>query len=257
MKNYVISLITATARRQHIIQEFTQQNIPFDFFDAITVPQLNEASENLGLCLVESERLSSIEKACFLSHVCLWQEMVNNNLEYIAIFEDDIYLGREAKNFLTDYQWLSDNLSDTDIIKLETAFEQIHLNKKEVRYENRYFSRLQSSHTGTAAYIISNKGATALLQHVQSLNAKDYIAIDHMMFGKLLSQIIVYQTTPALSIQSTVLDADNPILASDISAARLQHNKNMPKNSRDLNHFFKKIKRSISKRVFYITVPFE
>ena len=72
MLNHVISLTTATEHREHITQEFTRQSISFEFLDAITVPQLTQVSEKLGLRLVESERLSSIEKACFLSHVYLW-----------------------------------------------------------------------------------------------------------------------------------------------------------------------------------------
>ncbi len=257
MKNYVISLNTAIERRKHIIHEFGKQDITFEFFDAITTHQLDEVSKQLGLLLFESQRLSAIEKACFLSHIYLWQKMVDNNLEYIAIFEDDIYLGKNAKSFLTDYQWLLNNLNDTDIVKLETAFEETHLNKEVTGYENRYFSRLQSSHTGAAAYIISNKAASTLLQYIRALNVDDYIAIDHIIFGKLLSKLHVYQMTPALSIQSTVLEGDNPTLKSDLEIERSKHKKIAPKGSRDLNHFFKKIKRSISKRVFYITVPFE
>ena len=42
MHNHVISLTTANARRQHITQEFAKHNIPFEFFDAITVSELKE-----------------------------------------------------------------------------------------------------------------------------------------------------------------------------------------------------------------------
>lgn len=124
---------------------------------------MTEVSKELGLRLAESERLSSIEKACFLSHICLWQKIIDDNLEYLAIFEDDIYLGKNADNFLTSDQWVSDNLIDTDIIKLETAFEKIHLDKASISYKDRCISRLKSSHTGTAAYIISKKAAITLL----------------------------------------------------------------------------------------------
>lgn len=72
MQNHVISLTIATERREHITQKFTKQNISFEFFDSIIVSQLSQVSEKLGLHLVESERLSSIEETCFLSHVCLW-----------------------------------------------------------------------------------------------------------------------------------------------------------------------------------------
>ena len=257
MQNHVISLTTATDRRQHIIQEFTKQNIPFKFYDAITVSQLTEVSKALGLRLAESERLSPIEKACFLSHVCLWQKIIDDNLEYMSIFEDDIYLGENANNFLTDNQWILDNLIDMDIIKLETALEKTHCSEKEINYGERCFLKLENWHTGAAAYIISNKGAKTLLHQIRSLNEKDYVPIDEMIFDKFLPRISVYQISPALSIQSTFLEADNPTLASDLEAGRIEHRKIRSKDPRDLKHYFKKIKRSIGKRMFYTIVPFD
>lgn len=257
MKNYVISLNTAIERRKHITHEFDKQDITFKFFDAITTHQLDEVSKQLGLLLFESQRLSAIEKACFLSHISLWQKMIDSNLEYIAIFEDDIYLGKNADNFLINDQWILNNLIHMDIIKLETSLEKTHCSKKEINYGKRSFSRLKNWHTGAAAYIISNKGAKILLQHIRSLNTHNYVPIDEMIFDKLLSQISVYQMAPALSIQSTFLEASNPTLVSDLEAERLEHRKNRPKDPRDLKYYLKKLKRSIGKRVFYITVPFE
>ena len=35
-KNFVISIPTADKRRNHIIQQFGQKKIPFEFFDAFT-----------------------------------------------------------------------------------------------------------------------------------------------------------------------------------------------------------------------------
>lgn len=257
MKNYVISLNTAIERRKHIIHEFGKQDITFEFFDAITTHQLDEVSKQLGLLLFESRRLSAIEKACFLSHISLWQKMIDNNLEYIAIFEDDIYLGKNADNFLINDQWILNNLIHMDIIKLETSLEKTHCSKKEINYRERSFSRLKNWHTGAAAYIISNKGAKILLQHIRSLNSEDFIALDHMIFDKLLSQTSVYQISPALSIQSTFLEADNPTLTSNLEAGRLEHRKGRLKDPRDLKHYLKKMKRSIGKRILYTTVLFE
>ncbi len=36
MKKFVISLSTATERREHIFREFSKKSINFDFFDALT-----------------------------------------------------------------------------------------------------------------------------------------------------------------------------------------------------------------------------
>lgn len=100
--------------------------------------------------------------------------------------------GKNASHFLSHDQWILDKLIDMDIINLETTLGKTHLNKASISYENWHFSRLKSCHTGTAAYIISNKGAATLLQHFRSLSANDYMANDHAIFDQLLSQTLVY-----------------------------------------------------------------
>lgn len=116
MKSYVISLRTAHDRREHIKAEFGKQSIHFEFFDAVTPDDIERISTQLNIPLANNQRLSLGEKACFLSHVCLWQKMIDDDLEHIAIFEDDVYLGENATVFLKD-DWLN---FPFDIIKLET-----------------------------------------------------------------------------------------------------------------------------------------
>ena len=159
--------------------------------------------------------------------------MIDKNIKYMAIFEDDIYLGKNANNFLTDDQWISDNLIDIYVIKLETAFKEVHLDKTFISYKGRCLTRLKSHHTGAAAYIISNKAAAALLKHVRALDLKNYIAIDHIVFGKLLNELHIYQISSALSIQSTFLEADNPTLTSDLEAERSEHRKSRSKDTQE------------------------
>ena len=71
---YVISLTTAHDRRTHIDNEFDKQGIDFEFFDAITPDLIEATCQKLGINLLNNQRLSKGEKACFLSHVCLWQK---------------------------------------------------------------------------------------------------------------------------------------------------------------------------------------
>lgn len=63
------------------------------------------------------------EIACALSHIVLWNFVLENNLDYINIFEDDIYLGENAKELL-EIDYIP---KDTDILKLETLYGKIML----------------------------------------------------------------------------------------------------------------------------------
>ena len=119
MKNIVISLKTATARREHIVQEFGKQNIGFEFFDALTPDLARPLAEKMQLN-VEDEYLTGGELACFMSHVSIWQKMVDEQLPYVAIFEDDVFLGERAFDIFNSSSWIQE---DWHIIKTE-AFMQ-------------------------------------------------------------------------------------------------------------------------------------
>lgn len=117
-RNYVISLTNAQERRAHITQEFGKQDISFSFFDAITPDLIEETAKKFNITFDRSSKatLCDGEIACALSHIVLWNFVLENNLDYINIFEDDIYLGENAKELL-NVDYID---SDTDILKLET-----------------------------------------------------------------------------------------------------------------------------------------
>lgn len=183
--------------------------------------------------------------------------MIDQNIKYMMIFEDDIYLGKNTNRFMTDPQWISEQLDNIDIIKLETSLEKVHIGQKKISYDPWSLYQLKSWHTGSASYIITNKGGRTLLQYIQSLQEHEYVPIDHILFDKLLSKTLVYQLSPALSTQSIVLESQNPTLTSDIEAERLEYGKTRPKAPKNFKHYLNKIKRSIGKRTFYTTIPFE
>ena len=69
------------------------------------------------------------EIACALSHIVLWNFVLENNLDYINIFEDDIYLGENAKELLKiDYI-----PEDTDILKLEAHGKIIYGKREQIK----------------------------------------------------------------------------------------------------------------------------
>lgn len=261
MKNIIISLKTANERREHIIQEFGKQGIDFEFFDAITPYLIDETCQKLGINLKENQRLSNGEKGCFLSHVYLWQKMIDENIEYLAIFEDDVYLGENADLFLNDDKWLKE--INFDIIKLETWQELVHLSKNSITIAQlsnqpvRSLYQLKSTHVGTAGYIICRNAIPKMIQYIKALRDEEIYALDHVMFGGLLSQLTTYQLLPALVIQA---ECHNQQLVSQLEEQRKNNtfiyipNENFIKK---LMKFFKRLMRSIGKRTFYQIVPFQ
>lgn len=252
IQNFVISVKTATKRREHIMCEFGKQGIAFEFFDAVTPTDISKYAQKLSIPIINNQRLTDGEKACFLSHVALWQQMIDENLDYMAIFEDDVYLGNDAACFIKN-DWL---YFEFDIIKLETQHELVHIGKSIHHHGNRTLNPLKSTHVGTAGYIISQSGAKRLLEFIKSIDEYEYYAIDHVMFGAYLSKGKVLQLCPALCQQS---DSQIKNLESQLEQDRKNYQYIYHANESlytKLNKIVKRFYRSFGKRFFYITVAF-
>lgn len=253
MKIFVISLLANNAkRRQHIEKEFSEKNVKFEFFDAIT-PDMNKTLmskyhlENIPTNLTEKEI------SCFLSHYVLWNYVVENDLNHIAIFEDDIYLGNNVQNFLTDSNWIDPNI---DIIKLEKGVQTtVKCSFKHTEIFGRSIYRLKSTHYGTAGYIISNKGAKYLIE--QYSNATELFAVDVHIFENYLKNksYIVMQLLPALCIQDFVahhLNLNNEItLESSLQVGRINNQSSQIKTRKNKTILYKII-REIIRPLFQI-----
>lgn len=230
MHNYVISVKNSYKRREHITQEFSKHHILFDFFDAITLETIERACNELSISL-ENSQLSDGEKACFLSHLCLWKKCIDKKLDYIAVFEDDVYLGKDANSFFMDHNWLNNN--QFDFIKTETFLQERKLAFNSIDLpNNRKIRELKEPHLGTAGYIISQKAAISLLNYVKSFPEEKLLPIDHMMFEQYLyykSSSPIYQMIPAIVAQEFILYPNQNNMPSSIEESRLLRKQNKQK----------------------------
>ena len=207
MQNHVISLASAKERRAHIADTFGARGIPFQFFDALMPSEaLEQEMGELVPGLVRHNLLSGVEKACFMSHVVLWKQALDEGLPYIAVFEDDVLLGEGAEQFLAEDAWLQERFDPDSafIVRLETMFMHVLTSPSGVAdYCGRAFPLLESEHWGTAGYIISKKAMRFFLQHFAMLQPEQIKPIDLMMFSDFFDKegMPVYQVSPALCAQ--------------------------------------------------------
>lgn len=198
MQCHVISLQTEAKRRAHMLTEFTKHGIQFDFHDAITPSAATALASELHL-QVDKTQLTDVELACFMSHVELWTSMQDNNIPYMAIFEDDVYLGSDAHFYLTQSTWLH---PDWHIIDLEYFDRRVIVGQDAVTLPtgNRKLLPLRSPNLGTAGYILSKEGATSLLAYIQE---RVLTPLDHMMFKRYIDngRLPIHYMSPSLVIQ--------------------------------------------------------
>ena len=205
--NYVISLTRETKRRKHIEQEFGRQNILFSFFDAVTPDRIEDVAKKFNIILDRSSeaKLWDGEIGCALSHISLWNLALEKNLDYINIFEDDIYLGENAKELL-EVDYLSD---DIDVLKLEANGKMVFRTPKAVKYDRKVYP-ITFKQSGTAGYTVTAKGAKYLLEQVK--NKPLEVAIDSLIFEDFLNlkDYKVVQLSPGICVQDFVVNPDKP-----------------------------------------------
>ena len=231
-KNVVISISTADKRRNHIIDQFGQKKIPFEFFDAFTPSDRLDVHLQRYLPNVEAtSKLTAGEKGCLMSHFMLWKKCVDDNLAYISIFEDDILLGENAEKFLANDEWLKVrfNFQEIFVLRLETFLMPVQLEHQQqiLPFQERNMDILKSKHFGTAGYIISNAAARYLINLFENLAVDKVNAIDEIMFNEQVNVGIyrVYQLNPAICVQELQLNQEESLLVSDLE----QERKNRPK----------------------------
>lgn len=102
------------------------------------------------------------EIVCLLSYVVLWKKVVDENLLYIVIFEDDIYFGRKFISFLISDKWI---LVECKIVKLEVFYLKIIvvLNYKFLINFKCKFVLLKVKYMGCGGYIFLNESVRNLL----------------------------------------------------------------------------------------------
>lgn len=251
MEKFVISLSDSVIRRNHIKKEFDRYGIGFKFFDAINKTNIDEFQSKYNISFDEGN-FSIGEKACFASHVVLWDYCISNNLEYIIIFEDDILLSVNSNIYLNDLKWIPEGI---DLIKFEKFVESVAVSFGSIKIkQNSELRVLQQPHMGTAGYILSLNGAKKLFDKV--VNNKQVLHIDQVMFNEnIYSKFMdVYQMLPALVIQADRYGSKE--LPSQLHAARLDrmaveiclnhqklHRPILVRIKRELSRFVLRIKR--------------
>ncbi len=259
--NFVISLKSATTRREHIRQMFADSNVDFAFFDAIEPTANFTQAFNLKLDM-EASLLEKTELACLLSHVSLWQYAIEQDMDYIGIFEDDIYFGKNADFFLNNYDWIP---TGVHLIKLEAfkVYRPMRQNKISVA-NNRKIAILKERHLGGAGYILSKSIAMDLIDYVQSqtqLPPLDYILFDPYFIHQLKHHYDIYQLQPALCVQDMNRnkfthslvneDQNQQTLTSQLEADRIKSDKSVNKMLyTEDKTLITKIKREVHKLFF-------
>jgi GR25 family glycosyltransferase involved in LPS biosynthesis len=158
---HIISLKESTDRRDHIKRVMDSAGMKYQFFDAYNKNEINE----------NGSRLTKGEIALAMSHNELYKQLLASDKPYMLIGEDDCTIRSNFRHYLNIV--LHNLPSDYDIIKLE--YLEHYLTYKNVKYHPDVpvaddiplvIQKISDKKFigGTAAYIVSRKGAEDILK---------------------------------------------------------------------------------------------
>jgi GR25 family glycosyltransferase involved in LPS biosynthesis len=165
---------------------------------------------------------------CFKSHMNIYKHIIDNDISYAIIFEDDIEIDLDKNTFWNNINKL-DIPKDTDYFLLSaTYYEWI----REIKPSSN--TATIGRFTGTYAYIITNKGAKILHDNLKQLKYQIDFQISIIMKAGLIKiygytgpKIIKHgENTFGTTIQNITCDKNCKMFDLDAEAAiiRSKHN---------------------------------
>lgn len=162
--------------------------------------------------------LPDTTRACTASHVKAWQQIVASGAAFTLVLEDDVALHPDIASLLTDDAWIP---AGVDLIKLE----KFAADRPSKILAGRVLAhtpsglgvirRMYSRHTGSAAYILSRKGAEIALSRVGTFD----VPVDHLLFNETVSSLCSL-LAPAIVVPPLVWQDIATGAASDIAPLR-------------------------------------
>lgn len=194
-KYYVINLAEKHERWERMLQLSSELGVNFSRIEAVTpkeIPISSSFSEIFN-CFLSPQQL-----ACYYSHHKVWEKIAEGPEEFGILLEDDIVL---SEDILRMVEGLTKSQLEFDVIRLEATYKGdfIISDRNLISLNGIQIGRIYSASTGSAALIISKKGAYKLLNI-----ALPVLPVDELLFNKyspIWNKLINFQVKQILAWQ--------------------------------------------------------
>ena len=211
---FVINLAHAVKRRAHMEEQLQAQGIQAEFIDAVNGRQMSETERQSHLNSEKMKdigwKLSPAEIGCALSHLKVYKLMVERQLPYAIILEDDIEL---AGDFAALFQADTFKQIEQGVPAHEPHVVQLSYVRRAYRYGftdvagTRYMRvRSFSAASSAYAYLLTLNAASKLLTE----NYPAWAPADNWLYGAKNSWFTMHTITPN-PVWLSVLNEDSNI----------------------------------------------
>ena len=210
MRTFVISLKNATERRKFMTQQLKTLGVEFEFLDAYWGAAYYNDEKYFARKpsqKYEKRLMTPGEIGCALSHQAIYRKMLDENIPYALIFEDDAVISPDILKVLPE---LEKNIRPNQLITLAKCdltykknrihlYGDYHLSKP---YMIKYGSMAQ-----TPGYIITREAAEKIL----SINFPVYIPADS--WGRYRKIIDFRGVTPTKTLVHQNMELESSIIS--------------------------------------------
>ncbi len=202
-KIYILNLKSDKNRRENIINELKKQNISnYEIIEAVDGNKLKQNEIDLSISKNKkfinpiNTNMSKSEIGCALSHIKIYREIINCNLDFALILEDDaIFINKFTENLKT---FIIKNLKfKKQIILLSELWE---FYKKPIDRENEYEIVDVTNAFFTHSYFINREAAKSLV----SFNFPVKTVADNFVIFKIFCGIKITGLNPYLLEQEKI-----------------------------------------------------
>lgn len=186
MKIFFINLADRKDRLEFILGQLEKVTIKFERVDAVLGKEIFQKSKLFNRLRYKLENRQSLvpgEVGCAQSHINVWQSIIEHDLDYAVVLEDDVYINESLNELITD----KDLISHFDYLKIDDChlhdYQDIKsdsLLKHDVeKYQGRIFQEFKGKHFsafecdpvpyGTGGYIISKHAARQFLNVAKNM----------------------------------------------------------------------------------------
>lgn len=158
----VISMNDAHDRRARFSDDAKHAAVDWAYFDALRLPEPPLVHDAAMVQVRTGRPLRPGEIGCYSSHFSLWRWFLDSDHQQLLVFEDDVVVDWAAIRVLCERDLTSDGI---DILKLFSTYPtKLNVVRYKLFSDHSHLIRLKGYCYGTQAYILTRRGAAALVK---------------------------------------------------------------------------------------------
>ncbi len=199
---FVVNMQKDKNRREHISKELNQYKLVFEFVEAVDGNQLddqhiNRITQKQKTIDTMGRQMSKSEIGCAMSHLHIYQKMLEQNIQQAIIFEDDIYI-YDFANFVQIIDFLAKTNSDKAQVYLLTKVIS-YLSKDTRKINDTYSVAHCIQGKRTSGYVVNQQAAKQILD----INTQIWTVADDWERFRMTTDVDIACIVPHIVWQKT------------------------------------------------------